>query len=121
MAILPDFVHNNPNASSAVVGAAVAAVDILVFEEANPVMTLAKAAGATLLTRGLIHLDSDSEVRTITNEYVQIAASRNPKAGTVTFTGSATVDESMAPAVLAAVEEGAAKASAKAKAKKAAA
>jgi len=117
MALLPDPIHNNPNLTAGGVAMLIAAVDVFILEETNPWMTLAKAGGGGLIARGLIHWDSDSETRTVTNEFVQIAATRNPKAGTVTFTGSATVDESAAPAVLAAVEEGAAKAKAKKAAK----
>ena len=119
MALLPDGVHNNPNLTAGALALTAGGIAIAVFEK-DPLVAGGIALGTFVVSRGLIHADSDSETRTITNDYIQIAASRNPKAGTVTFTGTATVDESAAPAVLAAVEEGAAKASAKAKAKKAA-
>ena len=73
MALSPSFVRANPNATSALVGITVAAVDILVFEEANPVMTLAKAAGATVITRGLIHLDTTTHTFEVGKSKVVVA------------------------------------------------
>ena len=116
MAVFPDMVHNNPNLTAGVLSVTAGGIALTVFEK-DLMVAGGVALGTFILGRGLIYADSDAETRTITNEYVQIAASRNPKAGTVTFTGSATVDESVAPMVLAAVEEGAAKAKAKKAAK----
>lgn len=73
MALSPPIVRANPNATSGLVGVTVAAVDILVFEEANPMMTLAKAAGATLFMRGLIHLDTTSHTFEVGKSKVVVA------------------------------------------------
>jgi hypothetical protein len=73
MAILPSIVRSNPNAVSLGVGVVVGAVDILVLEEANPMMTLAKAAGATLITRGLIHIDTTTHTIEVGKSKISVA------------------------------------------------
>jgi hypothetical protein len=73
MAILPSIVRSNPNAVSLGVGVVVGAVDVLIFEETNPLMTAAKAVGAAAITRGLIHLDTTTHTVEIGKSKVVIA------------------------------------------------
>jgi hypothetical protein len=73
MALSPSFVRSNPNAVALGVGLTIAAVDILVLEEVNPLMTLAKAAGGAAITRGLIHLDTTTHTIEMGKSKVVIA------------------------------------------------
>jgi hypothetical protein len=73
MALSPSFVRSNPNAVSLGVGLTVAAIDVFIFEETNPLMTAAKAAGGALITRGLIHLDTTTHTVEVGKSKVVIA------------------------------------------------
>lgn len=59
MAVLPSLILSNPNASAAVVGTTAGAVAYGIFEQ-DPVSSIAIGAGTALLTRGLIHLDTET-------------------------------------------------------------
>jgi fumarylacetoacetate (FAA) hydrolase family protein len=73
MAILPSIVRSNPNTVAVGVGLTVAAIDVFIFEETNPLMTAAKAVGGAAITRGLIHLDTTTHTVEIGKSKVVIA------------------------------------------------
>jgi hypothetical protein len=88
MAVLPDMVHNNPTTSSLIVGGVAGGVAFFVME-AEPLTAGLIGLGATAVTRGLIHLDSDDEMETISAKGIQVAVSRR-KDGTATLSGTVT-------------------------------
>lgn len=88
MAVAPDFIHNNPNASSLVIGGVTGGVAFMVFEQ-EPLTAGLIGLGAAAVTRGLLHLDSDDEVETISARGINVAISRRAD-GTATLTGVVT-------------------------------
>jgi len=88
MAVLPDMVHNNPTISSLAVGGVTGGVAFMVFEQ-EPLTAGLIGLGAAVVTRGLIHLDSDDEMETISAKGIQVAVSRR-KDGTATLSGVVT-------------------------------
>lgn len=88
MAVLPDMIHNNAGLSSLAIGGIAGGVAVVVFEQ-EPVTAALIGVGAAVLARGLIHLDSDDEMETISAKGVNIAVSRR-KDGTATLSGVVT-------------------------------
>lgn len=85
MAVLPDMIHNNPTISSLAVGGVAGGVAFMVFEQ-EPLTAGLIGLGAAAVTRGLIHLDSDDEMETISAKGINVAISRR-KDGTATLSG----------------------------------
>jgi hypothetical protein len=85
MAVLPDMIHNNANISSLAVGGVAGGVAFMVFEQ-EPLTAGLIGLGAAAVTRGLIHLDSDDEMETISAKGINVAISRR-KDGTATLSG----------------------------------
>ncbi len=88
MAVLPDMIHNNANLSSLALGGVAGGVAFMVFEQ-EPLTAGLIGLGTAVLTRGLIHLDSDDEVETISAKGINVAVSRR-KDGTATLSGVVT-------------------------------
>ena len=59
MAILPSVVRANPNASAAVIGVAAGGAAYTLFDQ-EPLTAAVIGVGSALVSRGLIHLDTDS-------------------------------------------------------------
>ena len=72
MAILPSIVRSNPNASSLVAGGLAGGVAYGIFEQ-DPLTSVAIGAGATLITRGLIHLGTTTHTIEVGKSKVVIA------------------------------------------------
>ncbi len=72
MAILPSIVRSNPNAASLVAGGIAGGVAFGIFEQ-DPLTSVAIGAGAAVVTRGLIHLDTTTHTVEIGKSKVVVA------------------------------------------------